>query len=164
MGADADQDAVFRLERAVPVGGVRRLLRLRGIRIGQQRDHLLALHRIERLLRTMEDEDRPLPPADHDLRIFLDLADVEIDRPAGRERGGVGIHLVDQRHQGRRGADRADRRSGDEEEIAARRVRDRPWPPVDAGVAVLAMVRPFRSVLLGDLPCRVAAYVAKGGV
>ncbi len=69
----------------------------------------------------MKDEDRPLPPADHDLAAFLDLADVEIDGAAGCERRGVGIHLIDQRHQCRRSADRADRGSGDEEEIAPRR-------------------------------------------
>ncbi len=73
MGADADQHAVFRLDRAMPVGGVGRLLHLLGIRVRQQRHVLGALQRIECLLAAMEYEDRPLPPVDDDLGAFLDL-------------------------------------------------------------------------------------------
>ena len=49
-------------------------------------------------------EDRALAPADDDLLAWLDLADVEIDRAAGGKRRGVGVHLVDQRHQSGRQA------------------------------------------------------------
>src|SRR5437763_11481165 len=41
MRADADQHAEFRLERAVPIGGIGRLLQRFGIRIGKQSGHLL---------------------------------------------------------------------------------------------------------------------------
>ena len=68
----------------------------------------------------MEHENRPLPPADHDLGAFLDLVTIEIDRAAGRQRRGVGVHLVDQRRQRRGGADRADGGGCDIEKIAPR--------------------------------------------
>ena len=123
MGADADQDAVFRLERAVPISGVRRLLRLLGIRIGQAARSSAGSASnssvcLERWNTKIGRSRQRIMTCD----VFLDLADVEIDRAAGRERRGVGIHLVDQRHQSGGGADRADRGGGDEEEIAPRRL------------------------------------------
>ena len=91
MGADADQDTEFGLDRAVPIGRIRRLLGLFRIRIGEQRKHLRALHRLEDRLAATEHEDRPLPPADDDLLAFRNLADIEIDRAAGRKRRRIGF-------------------------------------------------------------------------
>src|ERR1051326_5938018 len=67
MGADTDQHAEFRLERAVPILRVGRLLHLLGIRVGQTRGVLLVLQHVERLLGAVIDPDRPLAPAHHDL-------------------------------------------------------------------------------------------------
>jgi len=123
MRADADEHPKFGFKRAMPIGGIRRLLQLVRIRIGQERYHLFTLHRVERLLRAAEDENRPLSPADDDLPAFGDLADVEIYWAAGRQRRSIRIHLIDERHQSRRCPDGAHRRSGDIEKIAPGRLR-----------------------------------------
>ena len=51
--------------------------------------------------------------------------EIDLDRRAGGDGRGVRVHLRDQRHQGRGGADRADGAGGDVEKIAARVLRRR---------------------------------------
>ena len=49
-------------------------------------------------------------------------AEIDLHRRAGRDRGGVRVHLRDERHQGRRRADRGDGTGRDIEKIATRRL------------------------------------------
>ena len=71
-------------------------------------------------------------------------AEIDFDRRARRDGRGVGIHLRDQRHQGRGGAHRADGAGGDIEKVAARSAppktrssRLKPSPP-----AGMKLIRP----------------------
>jgi len=108
MRADADHDTELRLYRTVPVGRIRRLLHLLGIWIGEQRGHLAALHQVEDLLGAVEHEDGTLPQR---ITTCWPSGILLISRstgPPAASVGGVGIHLVDERHQGRRRADRPD--------------------------------------------------------
>jgi hypothetical protein len=74
MRADADQHAEFRLDRAMPVGGIGRLLQFLRVRICEQRQQFPVAHRTENLRRAVKDEDRPFAPADDHLLAGRDLA------------------------------------------------------------------------------------------
>ena len=73
MGTYTDQDAEFRLDPAVPIGRVRRLLDLLGVRVGQLRGQFRVLQCFDLLRRAVENEDRAFAPADHDLLAGHDL-------------------------------------------------------------------------------------------
>src|SRR6185312_14794608 len=79
MGADTHQQAVFGLCRAMPVVGIRRLLRRAGICVGQPRQQFRVLQRLECSRWTIDNEDRSRAPAHHHLLARLNLAKVEID-------------------------------------------------------------------------------------
>ena len=64
--------------------------------------------RFDLLLGAVEDEDRLGTPEHLDDLAFGDRRQVDLDRGAGGDRRGVRVHLGDQRHQCRRGADGAD--------------------------------------------------------
>ena len=95
--------------------------RLIGLRIGQAVDRDRA-RLVDLLLGAVADEDRLAAPEHLDDLPLGDRREIDLDRRAGRDGRGVGIHLGDQRHQGGRGADRAHGAGGDVEKIAARRL------------------------------------------
>ena len=86
---------------------------------------LTFLRLVDLFLGAMEDEDRLRAPEHLDDLPVGDRREVDLDRRAGRDGRGVRIHLRDQRHQGRRGAHRADGAGGDVEKVAARVLRRR---------------------------------------
>ncbi len=122
VGADPHQHGELRLDRAVPVAGVRRLLQRLGLRIGELPEELRILQGLKHCVRPVDDEDRPPAPAHHDLLPGLQMAQIDIDRAAGRERRGVGVHLADQRNKRGDRADCSDGGGRDVEKVAARRL------------------------------------------
>ena len=65
---------------------------------------------VDLLLGAVVDEDRLAAPEHLDHLAFGDRRQIDLDRRAGRDGGGVGIHLRDQRHKRGGGADRGDGR------------------------------------------------------
>src|SRR6185312_6666227 len=116
MGADADHHqplVVARLHALIV-----------GFRVGQAR-YVDRARLVDLFLGAVEDEDRLRAPENLDDLPVGDGRKIDLDRGACGDGRGVRIHLRDQRHQARCGADRADRGGGDIEKIAARVCRRR---------------------------------------
>ena len=120
MRADSDQHENLRLDGPAPVGRISRLLHLLPVRVAQLREELRVLQFIERRLGALDNENRPRSPQrDHPLA-GLELADVDVDG-AGRGDGGrVRIHLVDERPDRRRDADRSQSPRRQKQEVPLR--------------------------------------------
>jgi hypothetical protein len=93
------------------------------LRIGELRDQRRLLQLFQHRIGAAHDEDRPAAPAHDHLLARRHAGQIEINRRAGGERRGIGIHLIDQRHERRGYADTGYRRRRDIQEIAAGRLR-----------------------------------------
>jgi hypothetical protein len=78
MSTYTNQYTVFRLQRTMPIVGIRRLLGLARLGIGQLGDQLGILEVLQHLCRTFDYQDGPFPPAHDDLLAGLERAQVEI--------------------------------------------------------------------------------------
>jgi hypothetical protein len=101
----------------MPIVRIRWLLQLLGTGIEQLLDQLWILQCRERLLRPIDDKDRPITPEDQHLLTGREFADVDVDRTAGGDRRRVGIHLGDQRYEECDRSDGAKIRGRDVEKI-----------------------------------------------
>src|SRR5579883_636004 len=113
VGANADQ------HQPLLVAGLD--ARLVGLRVLE----IIDRHRadlVDLLLGAMADEDRLAAPEDLDDLPFGDRGEVDLDRRAGSDRRGIGIHLPDQGYQRGGGTDGADRAGGNIEKITPRRL------------------------------------------
>ena len=90
MGADADQHE--------PLVVALLDARLVGRRVRQAR-HIDRARLVDLFLGAMVDEDRLAAPEHLDHLALGDRRQIDLDRRAGRDRGGIRVHLRDQRHQ-----------------------------------------------------------------
>jgi hypothetical protein len=119
MGADADIDAIFGIGRARGAARVVELLGdiAAGIRKPREQRGVVELGDFNR--RALADEDRVLLPDRDNLLARLHGREVDLDRPAGRKRPGIRIHLVDQLSGERGGPYRGGESRRNVKEIAA---------------------------------------------
>src|SRR5207253_9700629 len=90
MGANADGNLHLRLDRPIFVLAILRLLRRIRFRIGEPRIELRQIG--EHLRRAPDEPDDFAAPFDVDFLSRLDLADVDLDRRAGRLRTLARLH------------------------------------------------------------------------
>lgn len=122
MRADADENGVGGIDRAMPVPSVARLLQDFRVGIGKLGEQRGVLQFLQRRIRPPEDHHRQPAPAHDHFPARLEPAKIDVDRRASGNAGGVRVQRIDQRpDRGRRRHDGA-RAGRDVKNVPAERV------------------------------------------
>jgi hypothetical protein len=120
MRAYADDDAELGFDRTMPIADVGRLLQLCRLGIGQPGQQRRILELLERVRRSMGDEDRSTSLPNNHLLPGRDALQIELNWSAGGQRCRVRIHLADEWDKGGCCPDGTEGSCCDVKEIAAR--------------------------------------------
>jgi hypothetical protein len=95
MGAYANENPVFGLDRTMPIVGIGWLLQFLRLRVGKLRQQLLVAEAIKYLRGPIHDKNRPVPPTDDDLLARQHPCKIKVDGTACCNCRSIRIHLAD---------------------------------------------------------------------